>query len=195
MNKILIYLSIALIIAVSILGYCYKNERAEKTRLKANQEALLSKAEYYRTESGKSAASVQKLELSKSELETYCKDLNKTIGELNIKVKRVQSASTTATSSEYNIQTIVKDTTIYRDKEVTIQNLTYKDPWIDLSGTIENKIFTGQINTRDTLVQVVHRIPKQFLFFKWGTKAIRQEVISKNPHSKIVFTEYIELKK
>ena len=47
----------------------------------------------------------------------------------------------------------------------------------------------------DTLQQIVHRVPRRFLFIRWGTKAIRQEVVSSNPHTNIVYTEYIELKR
>ena len=39
------------------------------------------------------------------------------------------------------------------------------------------------------------KISQLWLFFRWGTKAIRQEVVSSNPHTKIVYSEYIELKK
>ncbi|WP_353739197.1 DUF6549 family protein, partial [Muribaculum intestinale] len=47
----------------------------------------------------------------------------------------------------------------------------------------------------DTIKQIIHRVPKKFWFIKWGCKAIRQEVVSTNPHTKITYTEYIELKK
>ncbi len=51
-----------------------------------------------------------------------------------------------------------------------------------------------KVQSVDTLIQVVHRVTRQFWFIKWGTKAIRQDIVSKNPHSQIVYTEYIELK-
>ncbi|WP_350308236.1 DUF6549 family protein [Gabonibacter massiliensis] len=51
------------------------------------------------------------------------------------------------------------------------------------------------MESRDTLVQIVYRVPRKFLFIRWGTKAIRQEVISKNPYSKITYSRYIELRK
>ena len=63
-----------------------------------------------------------------------------------------------------------------------------------MNGVLDGDTFSAKIESVDTLQQVVHRIPKKFLFIKWGTKAIRQEVVSSNPHSKIVYTEYIELK-
>lgn len=195
MSKVSLYANIALVITVAILFSWLQNVRQEKNRLANNQEALLSDVDYYKTEAGNSAASVQMLELSKSELEKHCTDLTKTVHDLNIKVKRIQAAATTATESKYEIKTVVKDSIVYRDRPITLQNINYSDPWIDLRGTIDSSVFYGKISTRDTIVQVIHRIPKKFLFFRWGTKAIRQEVVSKNPNSTIVFTEYIELKK
>lgn len=194
MNKILLYVNVALILTVSVLSYWLNNVREEKKRLADNQEALLSDVDYYKTESGKSAASVLKLELSKSELENHCQDLTKTIDDLNIKIGRIQSVSTTVTKTEVEIQTVVRDSIVYRDLPVNLKVVKWLDPWVTLNGVLDGETFSAKIESVDTLSQVVHRIPKKFLFIKWGTKAIRQEVVSSNPHSKIVYTEYIELK-
>ena len=194
MNKILLYVNVALILTVSVLSYWLNNVREEKKRLADNQEALLSDVDYYKTESGKSAASVLKLELSKSELENHCQDLTKTIDDLNIKIGRIQSVSTTVTKTEVEIQTVVRDSIVYRDLPVNLKVVKRRDPWVTLNGVLDGETFSAKIESVDTLSQVVHRIPKKFLFIKWGTKAIRQEVVSSNPHSKIVYTEYIELK-
>ncbi len=197
MNKYLVYLSALLLVAVMTLSWLYKTEKQEKKRLANNQEALLTDMETYKTEAGKNAASVLRLELSKSELEKYNKDLTKTVSDLKIKISRIQSASTTATSTDYSITTPVRDSIVYKDRLIpdTLKSITYNDAWLNVDGTIQKGIFSGNIQSRDTLVQVIHRIPKRFLFFKWGTKAIRQEVTTKNPHSKIVYTQYIELKR
>lgn len=194
MNKILLYVNVALILTVSVLSYWLNNVREEKKRLADNQEALLSDVDYYKTESGKNAASVLKLELSKSELENHCQDLTKTIDDLNIKIGRIQSVSTTVTKTEVEIQTVVRDSIVYRDLPVNLKVVKWRDPWVTLNGVLDGETFSAKIESVDTLSQVVHRIPKKFLFIKWGTKAIRQEVVSSNPHSKIVYTEYIELK-
>lgn len=195
MKKILLYVNVALILTVSVLSCWLNNVREEKKRLADNQEALLSDVDYYKTESGKNAASVLKLELSKSELENHCQDLTKTIDELNIKIGRIQSASTTITKTEVKIQTVVRDSIVYRDLPVNLKVIKWRDPWVVLNGVLDGETFSANIESIDTLSQVVHRIPKKFLFIKWGTKAIRQEVVSSNPHSKIVYTEYIELRK
>lgn len=195
MNKISIYLIGILSLAVVTLYWQLDKTITEKQRLSNNQEALLSDVDHYKTESGKNAASVQKLELTKSELEKYNVDLKETISDLNLKINRIQAAATTATQSNYKIKTVVKDSIVYRDMPVKLQHIDFRDPYIDLTGTIDSGTFSGDITTRDTLVQIIHRVPKKFLFIKYGTKAIRQEVVSKNPYSKIVYTEYIELKK
>lgn len=195
MSKISLYIIGILSLAVATLYWQLDRTITEKQRLSNNQEALLSDVEYYKTESGKNAASVQKLELTKSEIEKHNVDLKETISDLNLKINRIQSAATTATQSNYKIKTVVKDSIVYRDVPVKLQRIDFRDPYIDLTGTIDSGTFIGDITTRDTLVQIIHRVPKKFLFIRYGTKAIRQEVVSKNPYSKIVYTEYIELKK
>jgi len=89
-----------------------------------------------------------------------------------------------------------QDNFVYLDGTVdTIRCLDYQDNYLTFKGCDEGDLLKADIFIVDTLVQFVHRVPKQWWFFKWGTKAIRQEVLSKNPHTKITYTEYIELQK
>ena len=197
MNK---YLSIAcVILAVSCasLWGLNSNLRQEKERLTGNQEALMEEVQYYQDEAGRNAASVQRLELSKAELEAYNGELTKRIEDLNIKLKRVQAATTTATQTKVEIKTIIKDTIIYRDTGMLVlPAIKWQDPWVNVDGIIKpDSTVDLSIQSVDTLFQVVHRVPKKFWFIKYGTKAIRQEITSSNPHTKIVYSEYIELKR
>lgn len=195
MRKILVYANIVLVISVLVLSSSLNNAKEEKKRLTNNQESLLSDIQYYKTESGKNAASVQKLELTKSELEKHCIDLTQTVEDLGIKVKRLQSVANTITKTEVEIQTVVRDSIVYRDRPVNLKIINWKDPWISLDGVLDGKNFSAKIESMDTLSHVAHRVPKKFLFFRFGTKAVRLEVVNKNPHSQIIYTEYIELKK
>lgn len=68
------------------------------------------------------------------------------------------------------------------------------DHWVEINGIIRRDSVECHVKSVDTLRQVVHRVPRKFLFIKYGTKAIRQEIISSNPHTRIVYSEYIELK-
>ena len=197
MSKYFIGVIILMGVALSVCISGWNNTKKEKDRLSSNQEALLSDVEFYKTESGKNAASVQALELKTSELEKHKKDLTQTVKDLNIKLSRVKSTSTTVTESNYQIEATIRDSIVYRDRLVPVylKCVDYQDPYINFVGCIDSAgKFTGNIATIDTLDQVVHRVPKKIWFIKWGTKAIRQEIVSRNPNSKIVYSEYIEVK-
>lgn len=197
MNKYISLIALVLFVALSLSVATCKRNVAEKNRLKQNQTSLLQKANYYRTKDSLSVASVDRLTLTKSELSKHCEELTKTCNQLNIKLKHLQSASVTATETTYNIKTVFRDSLVVRDSLIidTIRCVEYQDPWLTFSGCTSDDInFDAKIQTKDTLTTIIHRIPKKFLFFRWGCKAIRQKVISKNPHSNIVYTEYIELK-
>ena len=49
-----------------------------------------------------------------------------------------------------------------------------------------------RVQSIDTIIQIVHRVPRKFLFIRYGTKGIRQEIVSANPHTHIVSARYIE---
>lgn len=195
MKKYLLIACVILaVLCASLLG-AVRELTQEKDRLTGNQEALMEEVQYYQDEAGRQAASVQRLELSKSELEAYNGELAQKIEDLNIKLKRVQAATTTATQTNVEIKTIIKDTIIYRDTGMLVlPAIKWQDPWVNVDGIIKpDSTVDLSIQSVDTLFQVVHRVPKKFWFIKYGTKAIRQEITSSNPHTKIVYSEYIEL--
>lgn len=195
MKKILIYAIIALVLAVAGLSYTLHKERAEKDRYKANQTALLTDVEHYRTQSGKNAASVMQVTLKYNELKKNYDDVVKTAKDLKIEVKRLQSVTTSATETKVEVKVPIHDTIIIKDGVIDkLSTFYWQDPWTDVRGLIQNDSVDLAIQSTDTLVQFVHRIPHKFLFFKWGCKAIKQDIVSKNPHTNITYTEYIELK-
>lgn len=178
---------------VSVVGL--RKERAEKARFKANQTALLSKVDTLTTESGKHAAEVLKLTLTANELKKSNAQLKATADELHIKLKRVQSASTSATKTEIKVVTQVRDSIVYRDSIITpIKVFSWRDAWTDINGIIEKDSVDLSVQSVDTLTTIIHKVPHKFWFIKWGCKAIKQTVISSNPHTKITYTEYIEVK-
>lgn len=195
MKKTLIITLIIAFLAIAIEFIVIDNLRQERDRYKANQTALLSDVEHYKTESGKNAASVQKLTLTNKELKKNYDDIVQTAKALRLDVKRLQSVSNTSTENKVEVKVPIHDTIIIKDGVVDkLSTFDWKDPWTDVRGIIQNDSVDLNIQTYDTIVQFVHRIPHKFLFFKWGCKAIRQEIVSKNPHTNIVYTNYIELK-
>ncbi len=71
----------------------------------------------------------------------------------------------------------------------------WSDAWVTVEGVVTGDSVRCRVQSVDTLRQIVHRVPRRFLFFRWGTKAIRQEISSSNPHTRIVWTEYIRLER
>jgi hypothetical protein len=192
------WLGIAIAVLLCVSSALYLRNKAlqsDNNRLQGNQTALLEKATYYETEAGKSAASVQRLELSYSELKGKYKKMCQTADELGIKVKRLKAASTTATETEVKVITQVRDSIVYRNGTIdTVKSFSWHDAWVKILGELKGRDVSLNVVSQDTIVQIVHRVPKKFLFFRWGCKAIRQEIVSTNPHTRVTYTEYIELK-
>lgn len=195
MRKYVVIAVVILIGVITALSYSLKQEKVEVKRLTGNQRSLLDDVKLYRTKDSLSAASIERLQLTKKEYEKHFADQAKTIEGLNIQIKRLLSVSETGTETKYPINVPVKDSTVVRDSLITIKCIELHNPYLDMSGCIEADRFIGNIVSRDTLIQAVYRVPHQFWFIKWGTKAIRQEIVCKNPNSRIVYSQYIELKK
>jgi hypothetical protein len=110
------YIILSAMIVLSVVGvgsmYIIGHLRTENSRLSGNQNALLSDIRFYQTKDSLSAASVERLQFTKSELERYNSDLVQTVEDLNIKVKRLQSVSQTATKTVYKVETVFKDSLI-----------------------------------------------------------------------------------
>lgn len=220
------YLIIALLVLSGLLWIQtvrLRGERAERRRVQSNNEVLTDSVEFYRTASGKHAASRQVLELRASEMERYNAQLAATVRELRIKVRRLEAAATTATRTEVQITAPLEPASpqpsawekygagVRRAADSVKAALDRKfsglpkvpeakvfrwsDRHVSVDGVIRADSVSCHVESFDTLQQVVHRVPRRFLFIRWGTKAIRQEVVSSNPHTNIVYTEYIELKR
>lgn len=192
-----LFIIIAVLVAVVVmLGKRVATLRDDRNRLSQNQAVLMSECDRYQTKEGLYAASVQALTLRNREFAELRKADAARIEKLNLKIKRLQSMTTSATVTTVEVQTVVRDTVIIRDTVPSIgKAFDWSDTWVQVSGVIEGDKLNCAVQSVDTLRQYVHRVPRKFLFFRWGCKAIRQEVVSSNPHTKIVYAEYIELRK
>lgn len=220
------YLILALLVLFGLLWVQtvrLRGERAERRRMQSNNEVLTDSVMFYRTESGKSAASRQVFELRASELERYNKQLAATVRELRIRTRRLEAAAMTATRTEVQITTPLEPAGpqpsawekygagVRRAADSVKAALDRKFPglpsvpeakvfrWSDRHVSVDGIIRADSVSCHvvsiDTLQQIVHRVPRRFLFIRWGTKAVRQEVVSSNPHTQIIYTEYIKLRR
>lgn len=180
--------------------------RGESERTKENQDILLhnGRVEIGRTQSGRPRASVSAITLKTSDLKRNPDSLlavNRK--ELKIKKSRIMAAATTSTTTQVDVKVAIRpvphDTCsrslsgLYRPPDVS--QVSWSDPWITLRGDIEGDSMQVHIESRDTLQMVVHRVPKKFLFFRYGTKGVRLSVVGQNPHSRLSYPRIIMFKK
>ena len=184
-----------LLFAVWFYREQWQQERAGRIRLAANQAVLLSDLQTYRISDSLNAARVDVLTMTVGEFRKGFSDMQGILKEMNVKIKRLETVAITGTETSYYITAPVRDSLVFVPVPDTLKTLKYSDNWITIDGYIKAREFLGKIESRDTLVQVVHRVPRRFLFFRYGTKGIRQEVVSKNPHTTINYSRYIKLQK
>lgn len=97
MRRFLIRMAVIAGIAAAFicLWMQYRSEHRERRRLEANQHSLLTDIQFYRMRDSLSAAGVERLTLSNREFREYAGGLEKTVNTLQLKVRRLQSASRT----------------------------------------------------------------------------------------------------
>lgn len=192
MRKILFYYSVVATLLLITCGLYLHHSANEVARLRNNNEALASEATLYKTRLNESAASVVALQLRIDEYRKQHERDTKRIKALGIRLRRVESVATAATQSQVKFVAPRHDTIILND---TLSLFRWSDSWVKVEGSIHNDKVECKVESLDTLRQVIHRVPRRFWFIRYGTKAIRQEITSSNPHTRIVFAEYIELPK
>ena len=179
------YLFAYAVLATALLFFTCRHYRAENRRLVENQTALAADVTRYRTRLGAEAASVQALRLRCGEFETLRAADAEQIRRLGIRLRRLEAAAKA-------VAVRIHDTLPVRD---TVRMFRWRDPWISVEGRIGRDSAACRIRSVDTLRQAVHRIPRRFLFIRWGTKALRQEIVSTNPHTRIVYAEYVKIER
>lgn len=194
----IVVVTVALFRLLSVI----KKKDREIGRLKGNQTELMGENMRYRTRHGLAAARVRQLELSVDE---YKAALDRAEGvragqkamieELDLKVRRLvsvqQTILRTAVDTTVRFAPLPRDDGLYGRGRGSIE---WQDRWVTLRVAVDSGRASVSVSSVDTLYQVVHKVPKRFLGIPYGVKGIRQEIVSSNPHSVIVYSEYIELK-
>ena len=195
MKKFLIIYSVA---ATLLLAGGVRILRNENKRLKNNQTALAQEVEHYKSALGEEVASAQILRLRCGEYEDLRKADAERIRSLGIRIRRLESAARSVAATEVEAHARIRDTVVVRDTvrlSDTLRHFRWSDPWVEVEGEIRGGDVRCTVRSIDTLHQVVHRVPRRFLFIRYGTKAIRQDVFSTNPHTRIAYTEYVEFER
>lgn len=172
--------------------YLYRaHERTKKelSRQLRNVEVLNANYKTYKTAYGNSVMKVQQLNYTVKELKAYETELIERLKQASIKPKHVKSVVQVGT------EIVIRDTVpIYITD--TLRCFTYNDGWNLIAGclTYDDRVQLEAV-IKDHLDIVPTIIPKKFLFFNVGVKAVEVNVISQNPLSEYTYGKYIEIKR
>ena len=171
-------------------NYCSMSR--EQRRLERNLDLLDDSIFYYRNSLEEEVASVGVLQLRCAEFERLRAADHEVIRDLGVRLRRAEAMARQVAKTEVEVAVPLRDTVILYD---TVRFFRWHDAWVEVEGELYRDSLHCRVESVDTLLQVVHRVPRKFLFIRWGTKAIRQEILSKNPHTKILYSEYLTLER
>lgn len=206
MKKYLIIAAIALAVAAVVTIWVQRSRinqlTGERDKYRTNTETLLQDVSRYQTKDSLNAAKVGVLELKLSDFEKYRASDAELIKTLQTKNRELERVTTTQMETINELRATVRDSIVYLPGDTTtivLKCVDISDPWFSLKGcTTPDGQFTGTHINRDSLLIVETVQYKRWLGFLWKTKKIKNreiDVISRNPHTKIMGVEYIEIEK
>lgn len=206
MKKYLIIAAIALAVSAVVTIWVQRSRintlTGERDKYRTNTETLLQDVSRYQTKDSLNAAKVGVLELKLSEFEKYRASDAELIKTLQAKKRELERVTTTQMETINELRATVRDSVVYLPGDTVTTVLRCVDivePYFELHGcATPDGQFTGTHINRDSLLIVETVQYKRWLGFLWKTKKIKNreiDVISRNPHTKIMGVEYIEIEK
>lgn len=206
MKKYLIIAAIALAVAAVVTIWVQRSRinqlTGERDKYRTNTKTLLQDVSRYQTKDSLNAAKVGVLELKLSEFEKYRASDAELIKTLQTKNRELERVTTTQMETINELRATVRDSVVYLlgDTVTTVLRcVDIVEPYFELHGcATPDGQFTGTHINRDSLLIVETVQYKRWLGFLWKTKKIKNreiDVISRNPHTKIMGVEYIEIEK
>lgn len=204
MKKYLILAAIILAVAAAFWVQHAKIKRLTdgRDKYRSNTETLLQDVRTYQTKDSLNAAKVGNLELKLSEYKKYRADDAALIKSLQTKNRDLQRVTTAQMETINELRANVRDSIVYLPGDTVttvLRCIDIVEPYFELHGcATPDGQFTGTHINRDSLLIVETVQYKRWLGFLWKTKKIKNreiDVISRNPHTKIMGVEYIEIEK
>lgn len=187
-------------IAMTLMYFANKNLKQENEILQTNVSTLMEGAKQYTTKDSLQVATIANLELSISEYRRYKAEDRKLLESLKIDNNRLKGIIKTQTESFYEQTTLLRDSVkmlLSPDSveiPVDIKKARYADQWHSLNVIIQGDSLNYKLRTKESLLITNHVVPKRFLFFKFGCREVRTEVVSKNPYVGDIQVESITIR-
>jgi hypothetical protein len=171
-----------------------QNLREENQRLEGNVRSLSIGLKQIQLENGAIAGQSEVLTLRIQELKTLFPLQFKAILEAGVKPERAQQVSTTIIETQKQIVTTIRDSLIH--DTIWVKVFSYSDPWYTIQGQALGDTQRVQIQSRDSLIQVVFKgeRTKPWLWI-FSPRRIQQRMFSSNPNSIIKYSQTINIQK
>lgn len=190
---------IAVIIALSIR---LNNVTADRNVQQKNVETLFTSVENYKVQDSLQAATIGDLQLTLSQYKQFRAEDAELISNLKVDNKRLQGVVTTQTESYYQHTAILRDSVkmlITRKPDsikipIIVKTANFADEWHRLNIVIDGDSLNYRLRTKESLIITNHVVPKKFLWFRFGCKEVRTDVVSKNPYVEKIDVESIMIK-
>lgn len=187
-------------IYVFIIGAVFLHEKNyfnTISELKQTKACLLDSLEQFKINDSLNAVTTKSLYLTINDLKKYRADDYKLIKSLKSKIGSNEIKTVIKPVIENHTKFTTLYDTIYLD---STKHFRYKNRWTDLNGIVYKDSIHIDIKNKEELIITENLIKKKFLFFKlpvklFGYKSKNISVISKNPNTNIIKTEYINVTK
>ena len=189
-----ILLAGTLVLLVWMIWSNNQNLREENQRLEGNVRSLSIGLKQIQLENGAIAGQSEVLTLRIQELKTLFPLQFKSILEAGVKPERAQQVSTTIIETQKQIVTTIRDSLIH--DTIRVKVFSYSDPWYTIQGQALGDTQRVQIQSRDSLIQVVFKgeRSKPWLWI-FSPRRIQQRMFSSNPNSIIKYSQTINIQK
>lgn len=190
---------IAIIVALSAR---LKKVTADRDVQRKNVETLFTSVESYKVQDSLQAATIGDLQLTLKQYKQFRAEDAQLISSLKVDNKRLQGVVTTKTESYYQHTAILRDSVkmlITRKTDsikipIIVKTANFADEWHRLNIVIDGDSLNYRLRTKESLIITNHVVPKKFLWFKFGCKEVRTDVVSKNPYVENIDVESITIK-
>lgn len=190
---------IAIIVALSAR---LKKVKADRDEQRKNVETLFTSVESYKVQDSLQAATIGDLQLTLKQYKQFRAEDAQLISSLKVDNKRLQGVVTTQTESYYQHTAALRDSvkmliTKVPDSikvPIIVKTANFADKWHSLNIVIDGDSLNYRLRTKESLIITNHVVPKRFLWFKFGCKEVRTDVVSKNPYVESISLESITIK-
>lgn len=190
---------IAIIVALSAR---LKKVTADRDVQRKNVETLFTSVESYKVQDSLQAATIGDLQLTLKQYKQFRAEDAELISSLKVDNKRLQGVVTTQTESYYQHTAALRDSvkmliTKVPDSikvPIIVKTANFADKWHSLNIVIDGDSLNYRLRTKESLIITNHVVPKRFLWFKFGCKEVRTDVVSKNPYVESISLESITIK-